>query len=904
MQSMLFGEQVSFLEELYEKYRTGSPTLDKEWADFFRALETQPRIFEKVKPAEPAPSLLQEMGVQNLLNTYRRLGHRAANLDPLGLAPRNRDMIEERLSQLSERDLNSEFDTNIPGLGVARLRDVVAWFEKIYCGTIGSEHFYLVDDQERLWLQQRIETGAFTYELSTKERLRIYEKLFAAEYFERFLAKKYVGKKRFSLEGGETLIPMLDQIVEEAGASAMEGIVIGMAHRGRLNVLQNILRKPSQLIFAEFEEKADVATFDDADVKYHLGYSNIIKTESGKDVKLSLMFNPSHLEAVNPVALGSVRARQNTYGDEKREKFMGVLIHGDAAFVGQGVVAETLNLMYLEGFTTGGTIHIVVNNQVGFTTEPHESRSTLYATDLAKGFQIPIFHVNGDDPEAAVRVVKLAMDYRKKFRKDVIIDLICYRRLGHNETDEPSFTQPRMYEVIKNHPTTVAIYRKQLLEIGVREKDLTEIENSIKDALEQAHRETSEKNISIQVDSMRGIWQGFSRDFDKEDPPTGVSRDILVEIARKISEVPPGFTVHPKLEKWLESRRQAVEQNLAIDWALAEALAFGSLLVENYNIRFSGQDAQRGTFSQRHAVLVDYRTGKRYVPLAHIRDKQGWIRIINSPLSEYAVLGFEYGYSLSAPRDMVIWEAQFGDFANGAQIVIDQFLSSSEVKWNRLSGLILLLPHGYEGQGPEHSSARLERFLQLCAKKNMVVCYPTTPAQYFHLLRRQVLRKVRKPLIIMTPKSLLRLAEASSHLEEFEQGSFQEILGDRDVRKEEVTRLIFCTGKIYYDLTRGRQEKGLKHIAIHRLEQLYPLRHELLDEAVKSYPSLKEVFWAQEEPRNMGSWAFVKERWERTESFRKFPLNCVARKTSPSPAAGLTKVHAREQAELIEKALS
>ncbi len=910
--SMLTGDQAAYLEEMYEKYRQSNNSVGHEWGDFFRALENHRTLNATVaQPAAAAMaaaddiSLLKEMGVQNLLNTYRRLGHRAANLDPLGISKPNREMIDDRLRHLSESDLDSEFDTNVPGLGIAKLRDVVAWFERIYCGTIGSEHYYLVDDTERLWLQDRIETGSFQYEFTREERLRIYEKLFAAEYFERFLAKKYVGKKRFSLEGGETMIPLLDWVIEDAGAQNMEGIVIGMAHRGRLNVLQNIMRKPSSLIFAEFEEKADAVTFDNADVKYHLGYSSIINTRSGKNVKLSLMFNPSHLEAVNPVALGSVRARQNYYGDHKREKFMGILIHGDAAFTGQGVVAETLNLMYLEGFTTGGSLHIVINNQVGFTTLPNESRSTLYATDLAKGFQIPIFHVNADDPEAAMRVIKLAMEYRHKFKKDVIIDLICYRRLGHNETDEPAFTQPTMYEIIKKHPTTVTLYGKFLTEqAGIAKSELDAIQTKIMDALEASYRETSEKNVQITVDTMQGIWEGFSRDFDKTEPETGVSRDELLQTAYGITTLPDTFSPHPKLVKLLENRRKAIEENQAIDWALAEALAFGTLLKQKYNIRFSGQDAERGTFSHRHAVLVDYQTGEKYCPLAHLSPDQGWVRIINSPLSEYAVLGFEYGYSLSAPRDMVIWEAQFGDFANGAQIVIDQFLSSSEVKWNRLSGLIMLLPHGYEGQGPEHSSARLERFLQLCAKKNMIVCYPTSPAQYFHMLRRHALRKVRKPLVVMTPKSLLRLPEAVSYVHELEKGRFQDILGDETAKERNITRLIFCSGKIYYDLIRAREEGENYNIAIHRIEQLYPLRYDLIDEAVAQYPKLKEVYWVQEEPRNMGAWFFMKERWEKTQKAVKFPLVCIARKTSPSPAAGLTKVHALEQADLVRRALA
>lgn len=903
--SALVGDSISFLEEVYEEYKK-NPTKNSEWGLLFRSLENGGiQAIEELSIDKDGISLLHQMGVQNLLNTYRRTGHMAADIDPLGLVDRHRDLIDFKLNNLTDEDLESKYQTDIPKIGTAKLKDVIDVLERTYCSTIGSEHYYLLNDIERKWIQNSMETSVQSEDISKKERLRLFEKLFRAEYFEKFLARKYVGKKRFSVEGAETTIPMIDTLIEEGAKLGIDHFVMGMAHRGRLSVLVNTLQKPASQVFAEFEEKADTDSFSNSDVKYHMGYSNKVKTSDGTIVNLSLMFNPSHLEAVNPVALGSVRARQTNSLDSERKKNMGILIHGDAAFPGQGVVAETLNLMNLEGFDTGGAIHIVINNQIGFTTRPKDSRSTPYATDLAKGFQIPIFHVNGDDPEAAHRVMKLAVQYRQKFHKDVIIDLICYRKLGHNETDEPAFTQPMMYEIIRKHPSTVSIYEKKLQEVGIDKNEIKKIKKDVQDALESSFQETHENDVKIKIETMGGVWSNFATEKLDSEPATKLLKEQMIRVADALFTVPKGFTPHPKLAKLIESRKEMFAGKQPIDWGMAEALAFGSILESGHRIRLCGQDSKRGTFSHRHAELVDVKTDKTWRPLSHISENQGEFEVINSSLSEFSVLGFEYGYSLSAPKDLVIWEAQFGDFANGAQVIIDQFLSSSEVKWRRMSGLVLLLPHGYEGQGPEHSSARVERFLQLCAKDNMLVCNCTTPAQYFHLLRRQILRRFRKPLIIMTPKSLLRHPNAVSTTQDLSEGVFFEVLYDKDADSKKVTRILFCSGKVYYDLANGRDERKADHVAIVRMEQLYPFDYKQVQYVISSYPFLKEIVWVQEEPRNMGPWFFARDRFDKIfNQYQKVPLFVVARPTSPSPAAGLAKVHSAEQKDIVERAFS
>lgn len=913
----LYGDNVALLEEYYKQYKEDPTGLSQDWILFFQDLDRVSGDFSSngggfngngyvnySSTEHRKDSSLSDFGIINLLNAYRRQGHLAANLDPLGINKPNREFIDLKVKALKQSDLETEVDSGVANLGKAKLKDVIAWFEKTYCGSIGCEHYYLVNDEEREWLQNRMEPLANSEPIPKKTALRLFEKLYQADSFENFLAKKFVGKKRFALEGGESMIPMLDTLIEEAGVHKMDALVIGMAHRGRLNVLVNIIQKPAGLIFAEFEEKLNPGQLGYADVKYHLGYSNHVMTHSGKEIKLSLAFNPSHLEAVDPVIFGSVRARQTMGKDYDRTKFMPVAIHGDAAFAGQGVVAETLNMMNLDGYTVGGTFHIVVNNQIGFTTLPSESRSTLYATDLAKGFQVPIFHVNGDDPEAVYRVTKLALEYRQKFKKDVIIDLICYRRLGHNETDEPSFTQPQMYDVIRKHPKTINIYEQILLQRGdITPDEIKFIKDGISEGLELSFQQAKEKDTRITVDTLGGVWAKYSKEKLDSDVHTQLLQQQLGGIVKALTTVPDNFSPNPKHVKVLEDRKKMGAGELPIDWGFAEALSFGSILENGFPIRLGGQDAQRGTFSHRHAVLTDIANGQRTTLLNRISDAQAKIEIVNSSLSEYSCLGFEYGYSLADPSSLVIWEAQFGDFANNAQVIFDQFISSSEIKWQRMSGLVCLLPHGYEGQGPEHSSARLERFLQLCALDNMQVANLTTAAQYFHILRRQILQNFRKPLIIMTPKSLLRLKDASSSLEDITTGAFKKILPDPVANPEKVEKLLFCSGKVYYDLRKAIDAGKMENIAVVRIEQLYPFPETHIKQMITSYGKLKKYVWVQEEPKNQGAWFFIREKLEGLIPEDK-RLHYAGRPEFPSPACGHVVTHLKEQDDLVKDALS
>ncbi|EOQ96610.1 oxoglutarate dehydrogenase (succinyl-transferring), E1 component [Leptospira wolbachii serovar Codice str. CDC] len=914
----LYGDNVVLLEEYYKLFKEDPSSLTKDWVSFFQELERTSipsngsggngfngnGYVNYASTEHRKDSSLSDFGIINLLNAYRRQGHLAANLDPLGINKPNREFIDLKIKALKQSDLETEVDSGIANLGKAKLKDVIDWFEKTYCGSIGCEHYYPVNDEEREWLQNRMEPLANNEPISKKVALRLFEKLYQADSFENFLAKKFVGKKRFSLEGGETMIPMLDTLVEEAGGHKMDALVIGMAHRGRLNVLVNIIRKPAGLIFTEFEEKLNPGQLGYADVKYHLGYSNHVMTHYGKEVKLSLAFNPSHLEAVDPVIFGSVRARQEMAKDTDRSKFMPVAIHGDAAFAGQGVVAETLNMMNLDGYTVGGTFHIVINNQIGFTTLPSESRSTLYATDLAKGFQVPIFHVNGDDPEATYRVTKLALEYRQKFKKDVIIDLICYRRLGHNETDEPTFTQPQMYDIIKKHPKTISIYEEKLLKRGdITPEEIQFIKDGIQQGLETSFQQAKEKDTRITVDTLGGVWSRYTKEPLDSDVHTELLQQQLGGIVKAVTTLPAGYTANPKHIKVLEDRKKMGAGELPIDWGFAESLSFGSILENGFPIRLGGQDAQRGTFSHRHATLSDIVNGKKLTLLNHISDKQAKIDIVNSSLSEYSCLGFEYGYSLADPNSLVMWEAQFGDFANNAQVIFDQFISSSEIKWQRMSGLVCLLPHGYEGQGPEHSSARLERFLQLCALDNIQVANLTTPAQYFHILRRQILQSFRKPLIIMTPKSLLRLKDAASSLEDITTGAFRKILPDPVAKPEKVEKLLFCSGKVYYDLRKAIDAQKLENVAVVRIEQLYPFPENHIQQMITSYGKLKKFVWVQEEPKNQGAWFFVRDRIEAVMPENK-RLHYAGRSEFPSPACGHVVTHLKEQEDLVKDALS
>lgn len=914
----LSGDNIVILEELYENFKNDPQSVTNDWAEFFREVETangslsmnglksyrgSTNGFSYDSSEHRLDSSLADFGLVNLLNAYRRQGHLAANLDPLSIHKPNREFIDKKLQALKAEDLEKEVESGVPNLGRAKVKEIIDWFEKTYCSSIGCEHYYLINDEEREWLQSKMEPVANSESISKDTALRIFEKLFQADFFENFLAKKFVGKKRFSLEGGESTIPLLDTVIEEAGRHDMEGVVIGMAHRGRLNVLVNTIQKPAGLIFAEFEEKSDPTSLDYGDVKYHLGYSNQISTRSGKSIHLSLAFNPSHLEAVDPVIAGSVRARQGLLKDQERSKWMPIAIHGDAAFAGQGVVAETLNLMNLDGYTVGGTFHIVINNQIGFTTIPNESRSTIYATDLAKGFQIPIFHVNGDDPEAVYRTVKLCMEYRQRFKKDVIIDLICYRRLGHNETDEPAFTQPNMYDIIRKHPKTVEIYEKQLLGRGdIQKEEIESIKNQSKQALEDSFNEAKENDQYMVVDTLKGRWSKFSEEPLDSETATKLLKQQIEGISKAITTVPEGFVPHRGIQRVIDTRQKMASGEVPMDWGFAEALSFGSILENEFPIRLAGQDSQRGTFSHRHAVIIDSKTNERFVPLNHISEKQAKLEVINSSLSEFSCLGFEYGYSLADPNSLVIWEAQFGDFANNAQVMFDQFLFSSEYKWHRHSGLVILLPHGYEGQGPEHSSARLERFLQACAADNIQVANCTTAAQYFHLLRRQILRNFRKPLIIMTPKSMLRLPEACSNISEITEGAFRKVIFDNDLDPKNIRKIIFCSGKVYYDIKKAMDAESVKDIALVRVEQLYPFPEKDLTAVLDHFKTAKEYVWAQEEPRNQGAWLFLRDRLEPLLPKSK-RLSYVGRVESPSPAAGHMKVHAKELEKLLKEAL-
>ena len=912
---ILNGDNAYFLEELYKQFQKDAQQLSPEWAHYFKVLEgengangkRQNGGLQALKPILAQTNILdqKELGVQSLIESYRRFGNLAANIDPLDIRLKDRELLQLAHYGLSNVDLKRAFNISLEKLPQNTLQKIIEHFESTYCHSIGVEYAYIRNNKERDWLEERMEATANSETLDTPTKLALYTKLYQAEAFEKFLARKFVGKKRFSLEGCESFIPMLDTIIELGAELGVECIVMGMAHRGRLNVLVNVMQKPVGLIFAEFYENYNSNTIDYADVKYHLGYSSDRITRNGKKIHASLAFNPSHLEAVSPVVLGSIRARQEKYNDDERRAHMPILVHGDAAFMGQGVVAETLNLAGLEGYNVGGTVHIIINNQIGFTTLPPESRSTEYATDLAKGFQTPIFHVNADDPEAVYRATKLSLEYRQNFRKDVIIDLVGYRRLGHNETDEPAFTQPLMYSKIKQHLTAVKIYQERLRQDGIPNTEIANIEAKSCIELEENFARAKTNKIQMKVDTMKGPWAGYTRTEGKRAPQTKLLRTQLERIAKAITEIPTDFYLHPKLQRLLANRRKMFEGEIPVDWGFAEALAFGSILERKHNIRLSGQDAKRGTFSHRHCVFTDTKNGEEYIPLNFISKEQANFEVCNSPLSEFSVLGFEFGYSLADPHCMVVWEAQFGDFANSAQIIFDQFIASSEVKWYRMSGLVVLLPHGYEGQGPEHSSARLERFLQLCANENMLVCNCTTAAQYFHLLRRQAFRKTRKPLILLTPKSLLRLPEAGSPTSEITNNDaiFRPILYDKDAKELAKTRrVLFCSGKIYYELEENRKMLQKKDIQIVRIEQLYPFPKTQMQEALSKMPVTKEFAWVQEEPQNQGAWNYVQGLLKDVLPVNS-ALECIARPKSASPAAGLFKVHQREQNELMQKAI-
>jgi 2-oxoglutarate dehydrogenase E1 component len=888
------------IEAAYERWRQDPASVDESWRLFFEGFD----LGAARAAGTGMDSTGKQTGIIRLIDAYRALGHFLARLDPLSEPKASYPQLELREFGLDPGDLGRTFDTaHFLGLPRATLRELIAALRETYCRTIGVEYLHIQDLRIRHWLEERMEPRRNQPNFTRRQKLRVLMEINFGELFEKFLHTRFLGQKRFSLEGAETLIPLLDAIIEQAADSGVREVVVGMAHRGRLNVLANIIGKPYQEIFSEFEENFLPGSVEgDGDVKYHLGFSADRTTAQGNPVHISLTPNPSHLEAVDPVVEGRTRAKQFDFQDEDRSRGMPLLIHGDAAFAGQGLVAETLNLSQLGGYRTGGTIHVIVNNQIGFTTAPSEARSTVYCTDVAKMIQVPIFHVNGEDPEAAVFVAELAVEFRQTFHKDVVLDMYCYRRHGHNEGDEPSFTQPLMYAKIKERPTLSEIYTEQLIMKG----DLTtneaeaisaEFEAKLTGALEEVK---SHPRPFHGMDGYLGRWQGLSRQYHWASVETAVPFETLRHIAQRLGRVPEHFSVNPKIQKLLELHAKEVEERGSVDWAFAEALAFGSLLLERTPIRLSGQDSRRGTFSQRHAVLYDAVTGDTYIPLNNLSPDQAPLRIYDSLLSEAAVLGFEFGYSWDSPDKLVLWEAQFGDFANGAQVIIDQFLVCSASKWQRDSGLVLLLPHGYEGQGPEHSSARLERYLQMCAEDNIQVVYPTTPGQYFHLLRRQMKRSFRKPLIVMTPKSLLRHKRAVSPVEELVSGRFQELLNDAEADPGRVRRVLLCSGKVYYDLLERREDQESGETAILRVEQFYPFPHQQLDLALSRYRKAKEWAWVQEESMNMGGWSFMEPRLRAMG----YDLKYVGRDASASPATGSRHIHLREQKELVEAAIT
>ncbi len=963
IESFLTGTNAVFVAELYERYLNDPNSVDASWVSFFRDLKDEsPTLAADRKGASWAPrdgrvvhdevaespasgpgagvphggadrakveariaaalgtgdsrqAILDSIRALMMIRTYRVRGHLIARFDPLGLEGNaHHPELDPRTYGFTEADMDRPiFIDYVLGLETATLREILEVLRETYCGAIGVEFMHIMDPDEKAWIQRRIEGIRNQTNFTLKGKLAILERLTEAEGFERFLHVKYVGTKRFGLDGGEALIPALEQILKRGGQLGVREVVLGMPHRGRLNVLANFMRKPYRAIFSEFQGNAmnpeDVQ--GSGDVKYHLGAS-ADRDFDGNVVHLSLTANPSHLEAVNPVVLGKTRAKQEQRNDAERRQVMPLLMHGDAAFAGQGLVAESLMLSQLSGYTVGGAIHFIVNNQIGFTTSPRYSRSSPYPSDISKSIQAPIFHVNGDDPEAVVHVARIATEFRQEFKRDVVIDMFCYRRHGHNEADEPSFTQPIMYKTIAKHPTTRALYAQKL----VREGAVTETEGEALNTDFRALMETEFNNATNyrpnKADWFEGEWKGLANFVGEEemrDDDSAVSPEILAEIGTAISTPPETVKVHGKIVRQLAAKKAMMETGAGIDWGTAEALAYGSLLVEGYDVRLSGQDSGRGTFSHRHSVLIDQSDESRYVPLNHIRKGQARFEVIDSPLSEAGVLGYEYGYSLAEPHALVLWEAQFGDFANGAQVIIDQFIASGESKWLRLCGLVLLLPHGYEGQGPEHSSARIERYLQLCAENNLQVCNCTTPANFFHVLRRQLHRNFRKPLVIFTPKSLLRHKLCVSDLKDFGPGSrFRRIIPETEtlVADDKVRRLVLCSGKVYYDLLEARREREISDVAIARVEQLYPLPWQTLIDVIGRY-SNADVIWCQEEPANMGPWSFMFPRLtyilEELERADHHPL-FVGRTASASPATGLAKNHAKEQKRLVEDALT
>lgn len=931
--SHLAGGNLAYVEQLFEKFLSDPNSIPEEWRSYFEKL---PRVDDSIT-ADISHSSIREqflhiaknrqayagtttpasvtsehekkqIKVLQLINAYRFRGHQKAKLDPLNLMVRETvEDLDIHYHGLTKADLDLEFQTGSLFFGSDKLplKDIIAGLEHTYCASVGAEYMHIVDTNVKRWFQQRMESVRSHPEYSHETLKHLLERLIAAEGLEKYLGSRYPGTKRFGLEGGESLIPLVDELIQRSGSYGAKEIVIGMAHRGRLNVLVNTLGKNPKELFDEFEGKK-LQVGGSGDVKYHQGFSSNVMTPGG-EVHLALAFNPSHLEIVSPVVEGSVRARQNRRGDTTGEKVVPIIMHGDSAFAGQGVVMETFQMSGTRAYGTGGTIHLVINNQVGFTTSKREdTRSTEYCTDVAKMVQAPILHVNGDDPEAVMFATQVAVDYRNQFRKDVVIDLFCYRRRGHNEADEPSGTQPLMYAQIKKQPTTATIFAEKLVKQGViTEQGVAALEQEYRDALDAGRHVVKslvkEPNKELYVD-----WSPYVGHEWTAKCKTGISVKTLQRVGKKLDQIPEGFPIQKQVEKILEDRSKMTQGALPVNWGYAEVMAYATLLHEGHPVRITGQDVGRGTFSHRHAVVHNQKDASTFVPLQNLTEGDTTFEIFDSFLSEEAVLAFEYGYSTTNPKKLVIWEAQFGDFANGAQVVIDQFITSGEHKWNRLCGLTMLLPHGYEGQGPEHSSARLERYLQLCAEHNIQVCVPTTPAQVFHMLRRQVKRPLRKPLIAITPKSLLRHKDAISTLEELADGSFQTVISEtsQEIEAKKVTRVILCSGKVYYDLLEKRRAEAITDTAIVRLEQLYPFPSEDLEEVLSQFPKMTEVVWCQEEPMNQGAW-YCSQHHMRNAAHTVNPklyLKYAGRPASAAPASGYSSVHAEEQTRLVNDA--
>ena len=924
IQIQLGAQNLEFAELQMEHYLRDRNSVSPDWREYFDDLkivdsglttESMQVPFQahsifrrstavRIDPSTSDAVILQER-LDQLIRSYRVRGHIIAKIDPLNAERPQPAELDPAFYGFTDEHMSRRFSTQWAGGPDTRtLHEVLTWLQTTYCRSIGVQFMHIDSMQVRQWLQDRMERTANRLKLSRSEQIRILERLSDAVVFEEFVQKKYVGAKSFSLEGAESLVPLLDMAIERAGSQGTELIVLGMAHRGRLNILANIMGKKPSKIFREFDDVDPQLKMGRGDVKYHLGYSTDRMTSSGQKVHLTLCFNPSHLEFVNPVALGRLRAKQDRSGDTDRRKSCVILIHGDAAFAGEGVSQETLNLSELPGYQTGGTVHIIVNNQIGFTTSPSEARSCTYATDVARMLQIPIFHVNGEDPEAIAQVVHLAMDFRAKFHRDVIIDMYCFRRRGHNEGDEPAFTQPAMYKLIRSRQTVFNSFLESLVSLReVSKEEGAEIVARRGQMLEEELVEARTDGFRYLEESGGGMWKGyFGGDWREADsPPTAVSADVIQRVMNTLTTPPEGFTPHAKVEMVLKSRREMAAGDKPFDWGGAEIAAMGTLVADGVPLRFSGQDVRRGTFSHRHAVLYDAHDGRVWMGLQDLTARPDRVEIFNSPPSEVGVLGFEYGYSLDCPDGLVMWEAQFGDFVNVAQVIIDQFIASGEDKWKRLSGIVLLLPHGMEGQGPEHSSARLERFLAMAADDNIQIVNPTTPAQCFHMLRRQALRRWKKPLIVMTPKSLLRHKDAVSSLAELSHGEFHEVLPDVAKSPEDVTRILLCSGKVYYDLVAYRDEAKRDDVAIIRIEQLYPFPAKALAAALSRYATTAPLFWVQEEPRNMGAWGFLRMRFgERL--LDQYPYRGICRPEAASPATGSATSHKIEQQNILKQA--